>query len=151
MMKKKNSKLNDPDYFDSLSKKMMDYADEHPHGSRQPVLMYSRWFSVAAVLLLGIITIIHYSREHITDPTIAVTTNDTPAQVHPSIKSTAIDADIITTVVKMNPVQMSALEQLGADNEVFEEIIPLENNETEVDLLDEITEEELDELLNEYT
>ena len=30
-MKEKNSKLNDPAYFDSLNQKMMDYADEHPH------------------------------------------------------------------------------------------------------------------------
>ena len=76
---------------------------------------------------------------------------DTSSHESPSANIPSITQEVIPVQINMNPVQMSALEQFGSDEEVIEDIVPLENIETDSELLDEITEEELDELLKEYT
>ncbi len=150
-MKEKNSKLNDPAYFDSLNQKMMDYADEHPHTTKRTFPLYAKWLSAAAVILLGITSILYLNREEVINPAIAVTPMDTSSHESPSANIPSITQEVIPVQINMNPVQMSALEQFGSDEEVIEDIVPLENIETDSELLDEITEEELDELLKEYT
>lgn len=151
MMKEKNSKLNDPAYFDSLNQKMMDYADKHPHEKKPTIPLYTKWMAAAAVLLLGITSILYFNKEEAINPPVAINTIDTSAYETQATKTSEATTEIIPTTVIMNPVQMNALEQFGSDEEVFEEIAPIENIETDTELLDEITEEELDELLKEYT
>jgi len=153
-MKEKDSKLNDPAYFEALQNKMLGFAEEHPHTAKKIFPMNLKWMAVASILILGITSFFYLNQKPEEHSQIAINPPhqiDTPKKTDVVAIDVKEDPTIIPVLTTIQEVQVKQLEILSTSEEVIDEVVPLESAETEEDLLDQITEDELDELLKEYS
>lgn len=158
-MKDRNNRINDDAYFNDLEKKMMNYAKKNKH-SKPKVFKLNRvvWYAAAAILLaIGAVTLMNQSKE-IDIPKVAQTNSNTELDSPNAIKdpleiniaqgsNTESTKPSKETIIIEDKVEAKVMNTVNFEQatEIIEEEI------TEEELLDLLTEEEIDELLKEYT
>ena len=151
-MNKENnkSKLNDPEYFKDLQKKMMQHADVNPHQSTNQWSLYSKWIAAAAVIVFGVLLYTYMTND--TSIKRAIANNNIEVIDSPLIKDNPMSKNDAASKDKSSRLAPQEVKMIQAIKmEELEEYGPMDEEESEDELLEDITEDELDELLAEYT
>ena len=154
----KNSQLNNPKYFEDLEAKMMQHAQNHPHQTKVQTFPKMMWAAAACLLVgVGIYFLTSNTTEQTEEQTAQqydfIDTIPRIGQVEKVEQNLKTSVDDVAEQVKPETVKISepikeVIIQM-VNFEDAEEII--EGEESEEDLLELLTEKELDELLKEYT